>query len=47
MQLLVDHGSDVFDTNADGDTACDLAVKNNHLGVAEFLEVKMVFAVSV
>lgn len=46
MQLLIEHGSDVFDTNADGDTACDLAVKNSHFDVAEFLEVKMVFAVS-
>ena len=45
-QLLINHGSDVFDTNADGETACGLAIKNNHQDVADFLEVKMVFAVS-
>ena len=40
------HGSDVFDLNADGETACDLAVKSGHFDVADFLELKMVFAVS-
>lgn len=46
LQLLVNHGSDVFDLNADGETACDLAVKTSHFDVADFLELKMVFAVS-
>ncbi len=46
VEYLVAHGADLFNENADGLTACDLAVRDNHHDIALFLESRMVFAKS-
>ena len=46
-QLILKYGVDVFDKNDDGLTACDLAMQKERQDVANLLESRMVFSVSV
>ena len=41
VEYLVAHGADVFAENAEGRTACDIAIRENHHDIALFLESKM------
>ena len=46
-QLILKYGVDVFDKNDAEQTACDLAMLKERRGVANLLESRMVFSVSV
>ena len=41
VEYLVAHGADLFAENAEGRTACDIAIRENHHDIALFLESKM------
>ncbi|GFV41419.1 ankyrin repeat and IBR domain-containing protein 1 [Trichonephila clavipes] len=43
VELLVLHGSPLFIENKSSETVCDLAEKNKHEDIAQFLEKKMLF----
>ncbi|GFT96564.1 ankyrin repeat and IBR domain-containing protein 1 [Nephila pilipes] len=43
VELLVMHGAPLFIENKSSETVCDLAVKNKHEDLAQFLEIKMLF----
>ncbi|XP_015908622.2 ankyrin repeat and IBR domain-containing protein 1 isoform X1 [Parasteatoda tepidariorum] len=43
VELLVSHGANLFVENKSSETACDLAAKNKHEDIAQFLEAKMIF----
>ncbi|CAG2170475.1 unnamed protein product [Oppiella nova] len=44
VKILVDNDCELFIENQLGDTACDVALKYNHLDVLRYLEFKMVFS---
>lgn len=44
IEYLIAHGADFYLDNADGLTACDVAMREGHHHVAQFLELKMVFS---
>ena len=44
--MLVTRGADIFDRNDTKETACDIAMKKNCDTIAKYLELKMLFSVS-
>lgn len=44
IEYLVAHGADLFLESKDGFTPCDLAMRESHHHIAQFLESKMVFS---
>ncbi|XP_054711408.1 ankyrin repeat and IBR domain-containing protein 1-like [Uloborus diversus] len=43
VKMLVSHGAPLFILNKSAETVCDLAEKNKHEDIAQFLEAKMLF----
>ena len=37
-KILLDHGAKPFDVNSQGETACDLAIKNGHYSIARVID---------
>ena len=44
--MLLEHSASMFVENADKDTPCDCAERHQHIDIAQLLESKMVFSVS-
>lgn len=45
FQILIAHGAPLFIVNKSFETVCDLAEKNRHDDIAQYLETKMLFYV--